>query len=137
LLAESTKLRLAFYLEVRMLRLATPTIGDGSFASHTTPESIAVSEDARLLTISLASGQTLTLNAERLRAACRCAHCRRAHYDDTFPASFEGVAIDRYEPMGHYGINIVFSDGHARGIFPWSYLAALGEDGGDTSPAPR
>ena len=120
-----------------MLRLATPTIGDGSFASHTTPDGIAVSDDARELTISLASGQTLTLNATRLRAACRCAHCRRAHYDNAFPDGFEGVAIERYEPMGHYGINIVFSDGHARGIFPWAYLAELGADGGDASPAPR
>ena len=24
-------------------------------------------------------------------------------------------------PMGHYGVNITFSDGHARGIYPWSY----------------
>lgn len=120
-----------------MLRLATPTIGNGSFASHTAPEHIALSEDARWLTIALASGQTVSLNAERLRAACRCAHCRRAHYDGTFPDSFEGVAIDRCEPMGHYGVNIVFSDGHARGIFPWSYLAALTEDGGDAASAPR
>jgi DUF971 family protein len=120
-----------------MLRLATPTIGDGSFASHTTPDSISVSEDARQLTVALASGQKLTLNAERLRAACRCAFCRRAHYDDTFPASFEGVAIARCEPMGHYGINIVFSDGHARGIFPWSYLATLGDEDGDLTSSLR
>jgi prepilin-type processing-associated H-X9-DG protein len=120
-----------------MLRLATPTIGDGSFASQTTPDSTALSEDGRLLTIALASGQVVSLKAVRLRAACRCAHCRRAQYDDTFPASFEGVAIERCEPMGHYGVNIVFSDGHARGIFPWTYLAALSEDGGDISPAPR
>jgi DUF971 family protein len=119
-----------------MLRFTTRTTGDGSFASHTTPESIAVSDDARFLTIALASGERLTLNAERLRAACRCAHCRRAHYDNTFPDSFDGVAIDRYEPMGHYGINIIFSDGHARGIFPWTYLAALAEDGVRASPAP-
>jgi DUF971 family protein len=115
-----------------MHRLATPTMGDGSFASHTTPDSIAISDDARQLTIALASGQTLSLNAERLRAACRCAHCRRAHYDNTFPERFEGVAIDRCEPMGHYGINIVFSDGHARGIFPWTYLASLSEDASAT-----
>ena len=120
-----------------MLRLATPTIGSGSFASHTAPERITVSADARLLTIALASGQTLTLNAERLRAGCRCAHCRRAQYDDTFPEGFEGVAIDRFEPMGHYGINIVFSDGHARGIFPWSYLAALSGDDGEPAPVSR
>jgi prepilin-type processing-associated H-X9-DG protein len=116
--------------------LATPTIGDGSVASQTSPERIALSEDARQLTIALASGQTISLHAERLRAACRCAHCRRAHYDDTFPLSFDGVAIERCEPMGHYGVNIVFSDGHARGIFPWSYLASLSEDGG-ISPVSR
>lgn len=120
-----------------MLRLATPTMEDGSFASHTTPDSVTVSEDARQLTMSLASGETLTLSAERLRAACRCAHCRRAHYDNTFRDSFEGVAIERCEPMGHYGINIVFSDGHARGIFPWAYLAELSEKAGSTAPDPR
>lgn len=117
-----------------MLRLARPTIGDGSFASHTVPEQITISDDLKLLTIALASGQTLALNAERLRAACRCAHCRRAQYDNNFPESFEGVAIDRFEPMGHYGVNVVFSDGHARGIFPWTYLAALSEESGDATP---
>jgi prepilin-type processing-associated H-X9-DG protein len=111
-----------------MLRPVTPTIGDVSFASQTTPQSIAISEDARQLTIALACGRAVTLNAERLRAACRCAHCRRAHYDGTFPQSFEGVAIERFEPMGHYGVNVAFSDGHARGIFPWSYLATLSTD---------
>lgn len=115
-----------------MLRFATPVIGDGSFASHTTPDGIDISADARVLTVSLASGHTLSLNAERLRTACRCAHCRRAQYDETFPESFDGVTIARCEPLGHYGINIVFSDGHARGIFPWAYLASL-DDGTDAA----
>lgn len=115
-----------------MHRLAMPTMGDRSFASHSTPDSVAISDDARQLTIALASGQTLSLNAERLRAACRCAHCRRAYYDNTFPERFEDVAIDRCEPMGHYGINIIFSDGHARGIFPWTYLVSLSDDAAAT-----
>lgn len=112
-----------------MLRLATPTFRDESFTSHTAPESITIGDDAKSLGILLASGQTVSLHAERLRAACRCAHCQRAHHDNTFPTAFEGVSIERCEPMGNYGVNIVFSDGHARGIFPWSYLAALSEDG--------
>ena len=113
-----------------MLRLATSTVGDGLLAPQAPPDSIVVAEDARSLTVALAGGRTISLNAERLRAACRCAHCRRAHYDGTFPDSFDGIAIDRCEPMGHYGVNIAFSDGHARGIFPWSYLATLSEEGG-------
>ena len=111
-----------------MARLATPKLGDGSVASHAAPGSIALSDDSRQLTITLVNGHAISLRAERVRAACRCAHCRRAHYDNTFHETFEGVAIERCEPMGHYGVNIVFSDGHARGIFPWSYLASLGSE---------
>ena len=57
--------------------------------------------------------------------ACRCAHCTRARIDGKFPQSIPGVAIQTLAPMGHYGVNITFSDGHARGIYPWSYLAEL------------
>jgi prepilin-type processing-associated H-X9-DG protein len=27
--------------------------------------------------------------------------------------------------IGDYAINVVFTDGHARGIFPWTYLREL------------
>ena len=63
--------------------------------------------------------------AARLRIACRCAHCTRARIDGNFPGSFDGVTIQTLSPMGHYGVNIGFSDGHGRGIYPWSYLAEL------------
>lgn len=34
------------------------------------------------------------------------------------------VRITAIEPAG-YGVQLVFSDGHARGIYPWAYLNAL------------
>ena len=34
------------------------------------------------------------------------------------------VRITAIEPAG-YGVQPVFSDGHARGIYPWAYLNAL------------
>ena len=34
------------------------------------------------------------------------------------------VRIIAVEPVG-YGVQLVFSDGHARGIYPWAYLAEL------------
>jgi DUF971 family protein len=34
------------------------------------------------------------------------------------------VAIVDVQPMG-YGVQIVFSDGHAQGIYPWDYLAGI------------
>jgi DUF971 family protein len=96
-----------------------------SFAAHTTPQEIALAGDGTVLRVMLGTGEQVAFEADKLRAACRCAHCRRARIDGVFPAAFERVTIRRFAPMGRYAINIVFSDGHERGIFPWSYLSEL------------
>jgi DUF971 family protein len=83
------------------------------------------SADGGVLDLTLDTGAVFMLPAERLRAACRCAHCRRAQIDGTFPDQFPAVAIVAVTPVGHYAVNLAFSDGHARGIYPWSYLAEL------------
>jgi DUF971 family protein len=69
-------------------------------------------------------GRRIALSAERLRLACKCAHCRRAQFDDRFPRGFQGIAIIAVADLG-YGLNIGFSDGHNRGIYPKTYLAEL------------
>ena len=89
------------------------------------PESITVTQGGAKLVVSDREGASHTIDAERLRLACRCAHCTRARIDGKFPERFDGVTISALTSMGHYGVNITFSDGHARGIFPWSYLAEL------------
>jgi DUF971 family protein len=38
------------------------------------------------------------------------------------------VTITRLDPVGYYAVQPVFSDGHASGIFSWSYLYELGQD---------
>jgi DUF971 family protein len=88
----------------------------------------AASDDGRALHLTLGNGPALRLPAEQLRAACRCAHCRRAQIDGVFPVQFPSVAIVGVAPIGHYAVNLEFSDGHARGIYPWSYLAELAGD---------
>ena len=110
-----------------MTQLTVPSVSDSSFASQTAPEAVTIGNDGRDLHVALPMGQQIDLKAERLRMACRCAHCTRARIDEMFPASFDEIRIETVQPMGHYGINIVFSDGHARGIFPWSFLASLGD----------
>lgn len=102
-----------------------PSLTDASFAAHTTPDTVVRSVDGRKLHVTLATGELVTLDAGALRAACRCAHCRRAQIDGTAPESFEAVTIESFSPIGLYAINIAFSDGHARGIFPWGYLSDL------------
>ena len=88
------------------------------------PTHIAVSDQLDFLDLTM-QGATVRLPAARLRAACRCAHCIRARIDGVFPHGFDGIAITVVAPVGDYAINIAFSDGHARGIYPWQLLLGL------------
>ena len=65
-----------------------------------------------------------------LRRACPCAGCRRArssgHIDKDVSNSpgdtvHDDLVLTGMVPMG-YGVQLVFSDGHDRGIFPWAWL---------------
>lgn len=89
------------------------------------PAHVAVSGNLDFLELTTAHGEEIRLQAGSLRAACKCAHCVRARIDGRFPDRFDGIAITQVSPIGDYAINIAFSDGHARGIYPWSYLSEL------------
>jgi DUF971 family protein len=83
-----------------------------------------VSPDLAALSLTMPDGRQIALSAEQLRLACKCAHCRRAQLDGRFPQAFPGIAIVAAVDLG-YGLNIAFSDGHNRGIYPKTYLAEL------------
>jgi DUF971 family protein len=100
-----------------MAEISTSDIAD------TPIDSATVAEDGATLLLMGSTPQPLA--ATRLRAACRCAQCVRARLDDILPRSFDGIVIEQVSPIGSYGINIGFSDGHARGIYPWAYLSQL------------
>lgn len=106
--------------------LAVPSLANASFAAIATPENVTVSKHDKELHVTVATGETFKLYAERLRMACRCAKCARAPIDGAVSGNFTNVTIVRCVPIGQYGINIVFSDGHTRNIFPWIYLSDLG-----------
>ncbi|MDN3919826.1 DUF971 domain-containing protein [Roseateles violae] len=64
------------------------------------------------------------LPATALRAACRCGPCRaRALRGE--PAADDAVELIHAEPVGRYALQLIFSDGHDRGIYPWTLLQAL------------
>jgi DUF971 family protein len=83
-----------------------------------------VSADLASLAMTTSGASRITLTAEQLRLACKCAHCTRARIDKRFPRGFPGIAIVAVNDLG-YGVNICFSDGHDRGIYPESYLLTL------------
>lgn len=66
----------------------------------------------------------ITLDHAALREACRCAECHFKRHHGLLIDAPRDVRITAIAPVG-YGVQLVFSDGHARGIFPWAYLAQL------------
>jgi DUF971 family protein len=70
------------------------------------------------------SDATVEFSHARLRAACPCSQCRAARLGGRITVVDEQVRLTAINPQG-YGVQLVFSDGHERGIFPWAYLREL------------
>lgn len=78
---------------------------------------------------------SVALDGTVLRNRCRCSECRYREINGEIKSLGEHVTVLAASPMG-YGLQLHFSDGHNRGVFPWSYLAeiALSESGSAASP---
>ena len=89
------------------------------------PSEVRVTPRGAALVLTWAGGASSQIAAAALRRACRCAGCTAARAAGK-PVLAEGeVAITAIEPLGGYAVNIAFSDGHARGIYPWAFLREL------------
>lgn len=89
------------------------------------PVSLTLERRGCGLLVNWGEGDEQPLSQRHLRAACPCAECRRVRLSGNEIRVEADIEIERLQPMG-YGVQIVFTDGHARGIFPWRYLAELG-----------
>ncbi|CAB4244656.1 conserved protein of unknown function [Methylacidimicrobium sp. AP8] len=85
------------------------------------------------LAIRWRDGRESYLPLEDLRRHCPCALCQGESTATTAyapkpktysPASF---IVRSLQPVGGYALQIVWADGHATGIYPYSYLLSLGE----------
>jgi DUF971 family protein len=99
---------------------------DGRTASTDAPIELRRHADGSRLVAVWPDGTETALTARTLRAACRCAHCTARRVRGESPSIIEPIAITTLAPIGDYAVNLVFSDGHTRGIFPWAMLRALG-----------
>ncbi|CAO4178018.1 gamma-butyrobetaine hydroxylase-like domain-containing protein [Methylorubrum populi] len=98
------------------------------FDPEAVPTDAVVSRGGRDLRLTWATGEEAVLPAETLRLRCRCAWCTRDRIEGRFPSAFPAVAVTKIDPLGGYAVNLGFSDGHARGIFPWVYLRDLARE---------
>lgn len=92
------------------------------------PETIVDHATSAVLEIRWTDGAVSRLPHRLLRTHCRCATCERQRRrpDPGVPEPGLDVRLHAIHPVGDKGLNLVFDDGHARGIFPWPYLHELG-----------
>ena len=87
---------------------------------------LRVARDRKSLTVTWADGSRSTLGADLLRRSGQSADALRARIDGREAPCLPDISIETVEPVGAYAVNIAFSDGYRRGIYPWAYLARLG-----------
>ena len=86
------------------------------------PLSLVLAPDA--LTLQWHDGAS-SVPVRVLRANCRCAPCQSARLQGAAAAPAPGLTLVDALPVGHYAIQLRFSDGHDRGIYPWATLRDL------------
>jgi DUF971 family protein len=92
--------------------------------NHRAPLSLNNSQAHQQVVVKWADNELQILSHQRLRGACPCAKCRAARIQGRIVLVDADVKIVAMNSMG-YGIQMVFSDGHDRGIYPWVYLREM------------
>ncbi|MDG9886329.1 gamma-butyrobetaine hydroxylase-like domain-containing protein [Pseudomonas sp. GD04058] len=88
------------------------------------PSAVRNRREAGELVLQWRDGEQVISHA-RLRGACPCSQCRAGRLGGRIDLVSDTVRVERVEGQG-YGVQVVFSDGHERGIYPWAYLKELG-----------
>ncbi len=89
-----------------------------------TPEALTFHAASGALSLSWPDGRQASLEGPRLRSACKCADCEQQRRRGQSPSGGTALLVE-VQAVGDYGLALAFSDGHARGIYPWSYLREL------------
>lgn len=95
--------------------------------AHPTPTDIKLHQVSRKLEIAFSDGARFELPFELLRVYSPSAEVRgHGPGQEVLQVGKREVLINAAEPVGLYGINFFFSDGHDTGIYSWEYLYDLG-----------
>ena len=93
------------------------------------PEEIRLRDHGRLLEITYGAGETYALSAEYLRVESPSAEVKgHSREQRQWIGGKKNVAIREIVPVGNYAARLVFDDGHATGIFPWTTLLRYGRE---------
>lgn len=93
----------------------------------TTPINIVLHSASRVLEVEFDNGQVFKLPFEFLRVYSPSAEVRgHGPGQETLQVGKKDVTITSLEPVGHYAVAPIFSDGHTSGIYSWEYLYEIG-----------
>ena len=91
------------------------------------PTDITMHTRSRTLDIAFDDGQQFALPFEFLRVYSPSAEVRGHGVGNaTLQTGKRDVLIERIEPVGHYALQLYFSDGHDSGLYSWDYLYDIG-----------
>ena len=94
-----------------------------------TPTRITLHKKIRVLEITFQDDCHFSLPCEYLRVYSPSAEVRgHGLAEPVLQVGKEHVTISAIEPIGHYAVKLVFSDGHASGLYSWDLLHELGEN---------
>lgn len=91
------------------------------------PTDITLHSASRVLEIAFDDGARFRLPFEFLRVHSPSAEVKgHGRGQETLQVGKRDVTIDSLQPVGHYALQLAFSDGHESGIYSWDYLYELG-----------
>jgi DUF971 family protein len=98
-------------------------------SAHTPiPTALTLHSASRMLEVHFDDGAQFTLPCEYLRVFSPSAEVRgHGGPMQTLPGK-RLVNIVAIEPVGHYAVKLVFSDGHDSGLYGWDTLYELGRE---------
>ena len=91
------------------------------------PQAITVHSQSKVLEVSFSDGATFRIPFELMRVYSPSAEVQgHGPGQEVLQTGKRQVELAGLEPVGNYGVQPAFSDGHDTGIFTWDYLYFLG-----------
>lgn len=94
-------------------------------AAASAPTEVRVDSATGMLELIWQDGVSGRISHQRLRACCACADCKAQTLQGRFEQPPREIRVTEVLPVGNYAVQIRFSDGHERGIYPWLYLREI------------
>ena len=89
------------------------------------PVEVRLKEDEGTLTLTWSDDHISTLTLAYARGWCPCAVCQGHFTGEWRFIETSHLGLRNVEPVGNYGMRMIWSDGHDTGIYQFDYLRGI------------